>query len=184
MEDAPRGRLGRLAELTYFAGEYAIMRFVPHDKPGRMVRAMFRMPLLQHRLGLDGALSQMVLFLETTGRKTGLTRTTPLGFVHDPAIDTYFVSAGWYGRTDWYRNLRANPHVRVVHGRRAFWCEARPLPEAEAAPIIGRTAARNPFALRVWQRWIDEPLDDSEASLRLVARAFPTVALPAPRTSA
>jgi deazaflavin-dependent oxidoreductase (nitroreductase family) len=183
MEAAPRGRLGRLAELAYFASEYAAMRFVPRDKPGRVLRAMFRMPLLQHRLGLDGPMSQMVLFLETIGRKTGLPRTTPLGFVHDPASDVFYVSAGWYGRTDWYRNLRADPRVRVVHGRRAFACEARPLSEAEAAPVIGRTAARNPFALRVWQRWIDEPLDGSDASLRLVARAFPTVALPAPRAS-
>jgi deazaflavin-dependent oxidoreductase (nitroreductase family) len=180
MEATPRGRIGRIAELAYFAGEYAIMRFAPRDKPGRVLGALFRMPLLQQRLGLDKRLSETVLFLETTGRKTGLTRTTPLGFVHVPDTDTYFVSAGWYGKTDWYRNLRANPRVRVHHGRRTFACEARPISDDEAVPVIRRTVDRNPFALRLWERWTDQPLDGSDDSLRVVARAFPTVALQAP----
>ena len=121
-----------------------------------------------------------VALLTTTGRKTGLTRTTPLGFVHVPDTDTYFVSAGWYGKTDWYRNLRANPRVRVHHGRRTFACQARPISDDEAVPVIRRTVDRNPFALRLWERWTDQPLDGSDDSLRVVARAFPTVALQAP----
>lgn len=63
-------------------------------------------------------MSRMVLLLTTTGRKTGLERTTPLQFED---IDGLCYVASARGRqADWFRNLQADPHVRVRVGERQF----------------------------------------------------------------
>ena len=52
-----------------------------------------------------------VLVLVNTGRKSGLRRLTPLNFT--PSHSSVFVLAGFGDRTDWYRNVLANPAVEV-----------------------------------------------------------------------
>ena len=52
----------------------------------------------------------------TTGRKTGNTRYTPLEFTFDEKTGSYIVSAGWGGKTDWYKNALAEPLVTVQVG--------------------------------------------------------------------
>ena len=56
------------------------------------------------------------LLLTTTGRKSGLPRTTPLNFIM--IDDTYVVAAAWGTHADWYENLLANPEVMVQVGKR------------------------------------------------------------------
>ena len=53
--------------------------------------------------------------VETTGRRTGRARQTPVG--GRLKGDTYWLVAG-YDRSDFIRNIEANPKVRLrVHGR-------------------------------------------------------------------
>jgi deazaflavin-dependent oxidoreductase (nitroreductase family) len=53
--------------------------------------------------------------VETTGRRTGRARRTPVG--GRLGGDTYWLVAG-YDRSDFIRNIEANPKVRLrVHGR-------------------------------------------------------------------
>jgi deazaflavin-dependent oxidoreductase (nitroreductase family) len=52
-----------------------------------------------------------VLFLITTGRKSGLPRTTPLQY---EMIDgAYYVGSARGRNSDWFRNLEKNPSVEV-----------------------------------------------------------------------
>ncbi len=63
--------------------------------------------------------------LETTGRRTGLQRHTPVGNGLDG--DTFWLVAAHGAQSDYFRNLQAEPRVRVKaagvwrarHGRRA-----------------------------------------------------------------
>jgi deazaflavin-dependent oxidoreductase (nitroreductase family) len=69
-----------------------------------------------HRAGLavwlGSPLSGWQLLLTTTGRKSGLLRPTPLGYmVADGAV---WVLAGYGSATLWYRNLLADPAVEVL----------------------------------------------------------------------
>ena len=69
-----------------------------------------------HRAGLaawlGNALTGWQLLLTTTGRRSGLRRPTPLGYlVADGAV---WVLAGYGPSTLWYRNLVANPEVEVL----------------------------------------------------------------------
>jgi deazaflavin-dependent oxidoreductase (nitroreductase family) len=69
-----------------------------------------------HRAGLAAWLGNPLtgwqLLLTTTGRKSGLRRPTPLGYmVADGAV---WVLAGYGSATLWYRNLLADPAVEVL----------------------------------------------------------------------
>ena len=76
-----------------------------------------------HRAGLAAWLGNPLtgyqLLLVTTGRRSGLRRPTPLEYLlADGAV---WVMAGYGPRTDWYRNLLADPRVEVLlPGRHPF----------------------------------------------------------------
>lgn len=71
-------------------------------------------PLHQVRLAawLGTPLTGCQLLLTTTGRKSGLPRPTPLGYL--VAEGAAWVMAGYGPSTLWYRNLIAEPHVEVL----------------------------------------------------------------------
>jgi deazaflavin-dependent oxidoreductase (nitroreductase family) len=55
-----------------------------------------------------------VLLLTTVGRKTGQTRTTPLGYFMDHGSYIIIASnAGFDTNPAWFYNLRANPRVMI-----------------------------------------------------------------------
>src|SRR5688572_18583150 len=72
------------------------------------------------RSGLSVVFRTPVLALDTTGRRTGATRTTPLAY-HRAEDGTLLVVGGAGGQTttaDWVRNLRAHPDATVTVDRR------------------------------------------------------------------
>ena len=63
---------------------------------------------------LGSMLGMPVLLLTTTGRKSGVPRTTPLMYL--PKGDAYLVIASYAGEPRhpaWYHNLRAQPNAEV-----------------------------------------------------------------------
>ncbi len=175
------GKLKRLLELFYFAGEYVIETFlVPRNSPGPFFRLWFRHPLVYYQLGLGPLIGKQVLILTTIGRKTGKERATPLGYAYHVAERVYYVSSGWDGHTDWYRNLSANPRVHVQVGFLEFDGVAEKVSMEKRIQLLAEYNQRNPFAARMWPRWTGVPFDGTEAGLRLVAEHFPSVALRLP----
>ena len=66
------------------------------------------------------------VLLTTTGRRTGRTRTTPLGVLPDGDRLVLVASNGGAPRhPDWYLNLRANPDVTVQRGATVLRMHAR-----------------------------------------------------------
>ena len=84
-----------------------------------------------HRAGLAAWLGNPLtgcqLLLTTTGRKSGLPRFTPLGYL--VADGAAWVLAGYGSTTLWYRNLVADPAVEVL-------LPARPPFAAHATEIL------------------------------------------------
>ena len=68
-----------------------------------------------------------IAIVETTGRKSGLPRRTPVGKAVQG--DTLWVVAEHGHRASWVRNIQANPRVRVRLGRRWRTGTATPLPD-------------------------------------------------------
>ena len=61
-------------------------------------------------------MSDQFLYLTTTGRKTGLPRKIEIWFV--ALEDRFYILAEHHDRTQWVKNIRRNPRVRVRIGRR------------------------------------------------------------------
>jgi deazaflavin-dependent oxidoreductase (nitroreductase family) len=77
--------------------------------------------------------------LETTGRKSGLPRHTPVTDGLDG--DTFWIVAEHGRRAAYVRNIEANPRVRVRVGRRWRSGTARLLPEDEPRERLRRIVA-------------------------------------------
>ncbi len=81
-----------------------------------------------YRSGLSPVLGRLVLLLTTTGRKSGLPRTTPLQYEQvDGAI---YVASARGAKADWFRNILADRCVRVRIGSREFEGLAEPVTDA------------------------------------------------------
>ena len=83
-----------------------------------------------------------VLLLNTTGRKSGQTRTAPLLYLEDG--DRYVVVASKGGMSHhplWFRNLEASPLVEVEIGRRKLPMTARRATTSEKETLWPRLVA-------------------------------------------
>ncbi|WP_330332332.1 nitroreductase family deazaflavin-dependent oxidoreductase [Streptomyces sp. NBC_00536] len=101
----------------------------PADPPGERERAHVRAYAATG--GIDGHLWHGVptLLLTTIGRVTGRTARTPLIYAED---EGRLIVAAWAGGLpDWYRNLEADPEVRVQRDQAPFQAKARPATRAE-----------------------------------------------------
>ncbi len=52
-------------------------------------------------------------YLETTGRRTGQPHVVEMWFAADPARDRVYLLSGGRDESDWVRNLRREPLVRI-----------------------------------------------------------------------
>ena len=138
-----------------------LSRLTPRGSVGPVFKWIFKIPILYYKLGLGWLLHKRFLLLTTTRRRSGKLRHTPLEFVYNPPDDTFRVSPGWGGNTDWYKNVLRNPHVMVQVGLRKFEALAEPAPAVEAAETMQRISTRHPGMDKIWNRWSDQPVDGS-----------------------
>jgi deazaflavin-dependent oxidoreductase (nitroreductase family) len=92
---------------------------------------------------------QPVLLLQTTGRRSGRTRTTPVQYLADG--DTFVVVASNAGAARppaWYLNLRADPHARVDIGPRTVDVRAHEATGQERAELWQRLTTANRYLER------------------------------------
>lgn len=127
------------------------------------------MGLTGGRVSMPGTFAGLpVVQLTTIGRKTGKERTLPLcGFrVGD---DKWFVIASNYGKEEhpaWYRNLKANPEVKLHH-------------EGETRKYVARDAAQEEWE-KYWDRAADVYLGYEVYRDRAEDREIPIVVLEPP----
>jgi deazaflavin-dependent oxidoreductase (nitroreductase family) len=72
---------------------------------------------------------KMILLLTTTGRKTGLARTTPVQY--EKINEEYYVGAVNGLKSDWVRNLQADPCALVQVKNQVFEAAAEIITDAE-----------------------------------------------------
>jgi hypothetical protein len=90
-------------------------RMLPAIQRGfRFVNRYAAVPLLRAGLGplVNTPLTGSLMVLRTRGRTSGLWRDAPLGYV---VLDgSVYCCAGFGHRTQWLRNIEADPHVEVL----------------------------------------------------------------------
>ena len=75
-------------------------------------------PQLLYAVGLGPVYGRIVLLLTTTGRVSGLPRVTPLQY--EEIEGAIYVASARGTQADWFKNIRANPQVRVRVKSRDF----------------------------------------------------------------
>ena len=144
-------------------------------RPGRLLRTLFRLPLVLYRLGL-GSLMGMQILLTTIGRRTGRHYKVVVDIIeHDKIKATYYISAAYGPRSDWYLNLRANPIVQAQVGRREFIVRTTTSPPEVAEDILVKFARRHPRYVRVMMRVIGVRISWSEEDVRTLALKMPVI---------
>jgi deazaflavin-dependent oxidoreductase (nitroreductase family) len=121
--------------------------------------------------------------LEHTGRKSGTRRYVVLEVVEHRPPRTYLVVSGFGDRAQWFRNIRANPQVRVhTLSRRPAPATARIFPQEEAAAALTAYSARHPRAWAgiepVLQGTLGGPPHDVESRLPVVVLELSRKGLP------
>lgn len=144
-------------------------------------RPLMRAPIWLYRARLGALLGRRLLMLEHIGRTSGARRYVVLEVVDHHAPDggpeSYVVASGFGERAQWFRNIRANPRVRVYAGSRApAPATARVLDRAEADRTMAAYANRH---RRAWQQFkpvlentLGAPIGDTDIPLPLVELRF------------
>lgn len=111
----------------------------------------FKTALFLWRMGFGRLLGRTLLVLTTRGRNTGRPRHTMVAYVRVAGRD--YVLTGWGTRTQWFRNLKANPRVTVQTGLSTYSANARLVTEeAEFTAVVHRLLERGD---RQFLDWLD-----------------------------
>ena len=121
-------------------------RSEPSFRRGRanpLLRALLKLPARLYVGPLAELLrSRCVLVLTTRGRRSGAPRPGCVSFM--PVGDHFVVFSGWGITSNWYRNLQANPEVRIKVGRRQMWATARVVEDPQRrAALMAQMRARS-----------------------------------------
>ena len=157
------------------------MTEAPSQAGKRVYRALNRVMVPLHRTGfiawLDSPIAGWQALITTTGAKSGQPRPTPVNYV--VIDDAAWILAGFGERTQWYRNLRADPHVELLRPGRdpvATFAEevADPAIRARIIPRLLRSTGVPGLSIGTLpQRATDEELLRRTAGMPLV-RLTPT----------
>ncbi len=98
------------------------------ERPRLLDRLLFRAVPVLYRGPLAEILrGRCVMLLTTTGRRSGLPRTTGVSFM--PEDGRYVIFSGFGVDSNWYRNVTARPDVTIQVGRRRMRASARVVPD-------------------------------------------------------
>ena len=126
------------------------------------------------------------VLLEHTGRRSGVVHQTVLEVVeHDDVFARIVVCSGWGERSDWYRNVLADPKVSFESKGIRHSGMARRLSPTDAESALRRYGERHSRALAALSRRMlsDAPTSDPAATVARVAASLPVIALVADATA-
>ena len=119
-------------------------------QPGRLALAVFRLPLPLYRRGWGWLLGDTFLLLVHAGRKTGkFYSTVAMVLSYDRQSHEAVICSAWGKDTDWIRNIRAHPALKVQIGRESFTPDQRFLSEDESAAVVAGFRRRHPYRSRL-----------------------------------
>ncbi len=100
-------------------------------------------PQFLYAIGLGPIYGRLVLLLTTTGRKSGLPRVTPLQY--EEIKGSIYIASARGTKADWYRNIVANPKVKIRVKARQFDGIAEPVTDpGRIADFLEYRLSKNP----------------------------------------
>ncbi len=92
----------------------------------------------------------------------------------DRAAGQVYVASGWGERSDWVRNISANPAVQVQIAGQGWPARARRLTPEESGALLLRYGRKHPSALLNLARVMGYRIERSEAAYRALGERIPT----------
>jgi deazaflavin-dependent oxidoreductase (nitroreductase family) len=118
------------------------------------------------------------LMITHTGRVSGLPRHVVLEVVkYEPSSESYYIAAGWGEKSDWVKNIQADPHVHIQVGRQSMDSVAVQLTQDESEVVILDYAQRHPSAMKSLAGFMGYQVDGTEADFRELGRQLLMFAL-------
>lgn len=116
--------------------------------PKPVLRLIQFPPQILYRFGLGFLIGHRILLLITTGRKSGLPRVTPLQY--DEIDDVFYIGSMRGLESDWFRNIVANPKVKLRIGRHRLDAVAEPVTDQDRiANFLAGRLEKHPRMMRV-----------------------------------
>ena len=142
--------------------------------PRGLARLAFRFPIRLFHAHMGWLMGHRFLLLTHTGRKSGLIRQNILEIVrYDNNTGVCVVASGWGEKSDWVRNITANPKiVYQVQNRQYTGIAERLVPEAAAQELYAY-ARHYKLAFRELAQFMGYRVDGSEEDIRAVGRILP-----------
>lgn len=146
-------------------------------RPGRLALALFRLPLNAYRHNAGGLLGHTFLLFRHVGRKSGRPYdSVAMVLRYDQASQVAVICAAWGPESDWVRNLRAGPAVRVQIGRESFAPDHRFLTDDEAFEVAVQFRREHPRRLRLISTILGWGDLRDEATVRQFVHSHPFIA--------
>ena len=141
-----------------------LYRFDP-DRLRAFFRVLNKVMVAEFRLGLGPYIGNpytgYIMVLTTTGRRSGLPRRNPVNYAMGDG--EVYCLVGFGQRSDWYRNIVADPNVRVWVGAEGWAGRAEVMTDpAEWLPIYRQILRRAGFADRAFTRVSLSELSDDD----------------------
>jgi deazaflavin-dependent oxidoreductase (nitroreductase family) len=131
--------------------------------PKGLSRIFFRFPILLYKIHLGWILGKRFLLLNHTGRKSGLPRKVVLEVVNfDAEKNIYYVSSGFGSKSDWYRNILAQPENTIQIGNKTHKIVAKQLNVDESGMLMKKYAKNYPIAAKYIAKGIGYEVNGSE----------------------
>lgn len=136
-------------------------------------RRLMRAPIWLYKARAGALFGSRLLMLEHVGRKSGAARYVVLEVVGHSSPDTYVVASGFGRKAQWFRNIHANPRVRVYAGSHApRRATARILGQEEADRALAAYVSRHRTAWEQMRPVLEEtlgvPITETDTPLPLV----------------
>jgi deazaflavin-dependent oxidoreductase (nitroreductase family) len=132
-------------------------------------RWLVRAPIWLYRGGLGFVFGNRLLMLEHVGRVSGQRRYVVLEVVDRPSAQEYVIVSGFGPQSQWYRNVTANPRVRVSSAlRKLVPAPAELMSEADSADALRDYAAHHPRAWANLRATIEAAVDHPVTGLPMV----------------
>ncbi len=148
---------------------------IPYPRRG-LWRWLFKTPVWLYRLHLGGGLGRRFLLLEHRGRKSGRRYRTVIEVVKDdPTQEAYYVVSAFGERSDWFRNIRAHPHVTITVGTRRTPARSLVLSPEAGAQILMDFARRHPKEVEILTRMLGVSTPRNEEEMREFVQDYPVV---------
>lgn len=120
------------------------------------------------------------IVLDTRGRRSGRPHTVMLDVIgYDAARDIYYVQPAAGRRSDWVRNVTADPHVTARVGPRHLRAVVRDATGPEGAAVVLRFLRAHPWYGRiiVWFVGYVDRIDRPDDELRRDLESTPVFAI-------